>query len=259
MIEAYPFNWHRKLDFMPPMGLQVISGAKDLELYYCLTRVSIKESATQQMRRETPTEYGTLRVNPAFRNNVEYSMGVPNPRNGIVPVPQKEILDDIQKNLGGAVRIVGNLPDVVIKSRGVVEDIPKTVENLGAFQGSQYVFTHQNAYGNFIHRVRKSLGIRSIENPYYFIRSTLLRYGIIRSPRDPVLRKLRSTLKTEYVVTDASGWSDLGDANILALEQARMRWWTDIGRPTAFQIPINHTGVQGQIYRLLRRNCLVVV
>jgi len=259
VIKPYPLNWHRKLDFLPPMGLKIAVGEANLELYYCYVSVSIEETSVPRMPREAQTEYGTIKVNPAFRNIVDYEMGNPNPRNGIVPVPQREILDDIVDGLGGAVRIIGEMPDVVIKSRGAVEKIPKAVEDLPAFQGAENVFYHQNAYGNFIHRVRRALGIPTIENPYRFMKSDLLRYRILRSPHDPVLKKLRSTLKTEYVITDTSGWSDLGDSNILALEEARLRWWTDIGKPTAFQIPMNHVGVQGQIYRLLRRNCLVVV
>ena len=259
MIKPYPENWHRRLDFMPPMGLQVAAGAADLELYWCHVGVSVQETSIPRVPQKAQTEFGTIKVNPAFRNIVDYEMGSLNPRDDVSPIPQKEILTDIVNGLGGAVRIMGNIPDVVIKSRGAVEKIPKDVEDLPAFQGSENVFYFQNSYANFIHKVRRSLGTRDIENPYRFMKADLLRYHILTSTNDPVLKKLRSTLKTEYVITDASGWSDLGDANILALEQARMKWWTDIGQPTPFQIPMDHTGVQGQIYRLLRRNCLVVV
>jgi hypothetical protein len=168
-------------------------------------------------------------------------------------------LSDIVDGLGGAVRIIGEIPDVAIKSRGVVEKIPKEVEDLPAFQGTEYFFYHQNAYANFIHKVRRAMGIRTLENPYRFMKADLLHYGILRSTSDPVLKKLRSTLKTEWVMTDTLGWIDLGDPNILALERARLRWWNDIGQPTPFQIPLNHLGIQGQVYRLLRRDCLVVV
>lgn len=244
---------------MPPMGLQVAAGAANLELYYCWTHVTIEEPSVPRVPREAATEFGTIKVNPMFRNVVDYEMGSLNPRDGISPVPQKEILTDIVNGLGGAVRIMGNIPDVVIRSRGAVEQIPKDVEGLPAFQGAENLFYFQNAYANFIHKVRRSLGIRSIENPYRFMKADLLRYHILTSTNDPVLKKLRSTLKTEYVVTDAAGWSELGDAGILALERARMKWWTDIGQPTTFQIPMDHTGIEGQIYRLLRRDCLVVV
>jgi hypothetical protein len=241
------------------MGLQVAAGAADLELYYLQTHVTVEEPSIPRIPREASTEFGTLKVNPMFRNVVNYEMGSLDPRDGVSPVPQKEILGDIVTNLGGAVRITGDIPDVVIKSRGAVERIPKDVEDLPAFQGTENLFYFQNAYANFIHKVRRSLGIQSIENPYRFMKSDLLRYHILRSPHDPVLKKLRSTLKTEYVITDAAGWSELGDDGILALEQARMKWWTDIGQPTTFQIPMDHTGIDGRIYRLLRRDCLVVV
>jgi len=259
IVEPYPLNWHRKLDFMPPMGLQVAVGAADLELFYCHTHVSVEEPSVPRMPREARTEFGTIKVNPIFRNVVDYEMGNPNPRNGVVPIPQKEILGDIMDGLGGAVRIMGEIPDVVIKSRGVVEKVPKAVEELPAFQGAEDFFYFQKAQGNFIHKVRRALGMRGVENPYRFMKADLLRYHVITSTNDPVLKKLRSTLKTDYVITDTSGWGELGDPNILALEQVKMKWWTDIGKPTPFQIPVNHTGIQGQIYRLMRRDCLVVV
>lgn len=259
MIKPYPDNWHRKLDFMPPMGLQVAAGAGNLELYYINSSVSIEEKSIPQVRRSADTEYGTIKVNPMFRNKVDYEMGSPQPRNGIVPVPQREILDDIMDGLGGAVKVVGDMPDVVIRSRGVVEKVPPQVEKMPAFQGADSVFYHQDAVGNYIHRVRRALGTRSIANPYRFMKSDLLRMRIITSTNDPVLRKLRSTLKTQYLITDATGWSDIGDAGVLAFERARMRWWTDIGQPTRFRIPMNHLGVEGQVYRLLRRDCLVAV
>jgi len=258
MIEPYPPTWHRKLDFMPPMGLQIAAGARNLELYFCHAQVSVEEKSAPSVPKETKTEFGTLKVNPVFRNIVDYKMGTPNPRDGISPIPQKELLEDITDAMGGAVKIIGEIPDVVIKSRGVVEKIPKEVEDIPAFHGAEHFFYHQNAYGNLVHKVRRSLGIYSIANPYRFIKAELLGYNIVKSVNDPVLKKLRSTLKTEYVVTDTSGWADLGDANILLLEQHRMRWWTDIGEPTAFQIPVD-SGINGQIYRLMRRNCLVVV
>lgn len=260
MIQPYPESWHRKLDFMPPLGLQVAAGAANLELYYIRSSVSIEEKSIPRVPRKASTEFGTLEVNPMFRNKVDYEMGRAHPRNGVSPVSQKEILGDIMDGLGGAVRIIGEkMPDVVIKSRGVVEQVPPQVAHLPAFQGAENVFYHQDAVGNYVHRVRRALGTRSIANPYRFMKADLLRLGFITSTNDPVLKKLRSTLKTQYVITDATGWEDLGDAGILALERARMKWWTDIGQPTPFKIPVNHLGIQGQIYRLLRRNCLVAV
>jgi len=261
MFESYPVNWHRKLDFLPPLGLQVAVGEADLELYYCYASVSIQEAEAPRIPREARTAFGTLKVSPTFRNQVDYVMGRDNPRNGINPVSQREILYDITNNIGGAVRILGNVPDVEIKSRGVVEKIPRELESLSPFQGSEDVYYHQDAYGNFIHRMRRATGIYALENPYRFMKNDLILSGIVRTANDPVLRKIRSTLKTQWVITDASGWSDLGDTGILTLEQSLLqkRWYADIGRPTGFQIPYDSMQAQGQVYRLLRRNCLVAV
>jgi len=260
MIKPYDFRWHRRLDFIPPLGLQVVVGDGDLELYYCFTSVSVKESAMPRVPREAQTAFGTLKVSPIFRNQVDYEMGRPNPRNGLNPITQREILDDIYNNIGGAVNLLGDIPDVVIKSRGVVEKIPPAVEDLAVFQGSENVFYHQNAYGNFPHKIRQAFGL-AVANPYYFTKADLMENHILTTGHEPVLKKLRSTLKTEYILTDASGYNSIGDLGILSLEQAlvQRRWWTDIGKPTPFQIPIDHTGLEGQVFRLLRRDMLVAV
>jgi hypothetical protein len=259
MIRPYDPMWYRRLDFLPPMGLQIAVGEKDLELYYCYCSVSVKESTILRTPKVINTEFGTLKVNPVFRNRVDYKMGNLNPRNGVNPIPQREILRDIEDKLGGAVEIIGNMPDVVIQSRGVVEKIPKEVEKLVVFQGSEYIFYHQNAYGNFPHKVRQVLRV-GVANPYDFIKHDLLKYRILKLTNDPVLKKLRSTLKTEWLITDTQGYNSIGNTGILELERAliRTRWWTDIGKPTQFQIPLN-SGIQGQIYQLLRRKCIVVV
>lgn len=259
MIRPYDPTWYRRLDFLPPMGLQIAVGERDLELYHCEISVSVKEITIPCLTRELKTEYGEMKVNPILRNRVDYKMGKPDLSGEVYTVPQREILDDIMNNLGGAVNIVGSMPDVVIKSRSVREKIPKEVEELQVFQGSEYVFYHQNAYGNFPHKVRQVLRI-GVANPYDFIKHELLTNKILKVTNDPVLKKLRSTLKTEWVVTDTKGYNSIGNLGILELEKAliKRRWWTDIGKPTSFQIPID-SGIQGQIYQLLRRNYIVVV
>lgn len=219
----------------------------------------MKETSIPSIGRELKTEFGRMKVSPIVRNRVDYRMGNPNPRNGVYPVPQREILEDIMNSLGGAVNIVGDMPDVVIDSRGVVEKIPRKIEELPAFQGSEYVFYHQKAYGNFYRMARRALRIR-FANPYYFIKADLMERHILKTGREPVLKKLRSILKTEWVITDAQGYLNLGPSNIMRLEREliRRRWWTDIGEPTPFQVPVN-SGIRGQIYRLQRRNCIIIV
>ncbi len=207
------------------------------------------------------TEFGTLKVNPMFRDKIDYEMGKENTTESTAPpISQKEILEDIFNNLGDVTRI-GNVPDVVIKSRSVVEKIPKKLEEFKMFQGSENVFYHQKSYGNFVRKLRRASGISILANPYRFMQSDLLAHGILSSPFEPVMGKIRSTLKTEYLYLDATGYNELGDTGILTAEQELVanKWWTDIGKPTAFQINYDSSGTQGQIYRLLRRKCLVGV
>lgn len=262
MIKPYPSDWHRGLDFLPPLGLQVVVGDKDLELYHCATSVSVKATEMPRMKNEAKTEFGSIKVSPVFRNQIDYVMGSADPRNSPNPISQREIYSDIYNNLGGAMNFLGemNIADVIIKSRGVVERIPKEVESDKEFQGSEYMFYEQNAYGNFPHKVREALGLM-VANPYRFMKADLMEGGVISNGNDPVLKKLRSTLKTEYIVTDTGGWMSLGDKAILKAELASKarKWWADIGKPTPFSIPFNHKGVEGQVFSLLRRKVLVAV
>jgi hypothetical protein len=256
MIRDYPLEWPRKLDFLPLLGLQTAVD-ENLELFYCGAKATVQEGKLP--RREIRTEYGTIKADPVTRNTIVYEKGIPDPRNGIEPVPQRELLNDITENLPIVLLPGTETPDVVIGERGVVERIPREVENLEPFQGSEYVFGYQTARGNLYHRVRRALGIHGLANPYNIIKSKLLYYDIIKSPR-PIQLKIRSTLKTRYVCTDAVGWSDIGPDNLLRLELAlsKDKWWADIGIPTPFQIPVN-SGIRGQIYQLLREKRLVVI
>ena len=264
MIRPYPKSWHRRLSFVPPLGLEIALGEENLELYYCQTAVTLQEE--KRPSREIPTEYGKIRVVPDLRNRVYYEMGDPNPMNGINPLPQKEILSDIMDHLGDAVSFVGSTPDVVTKNRGVVEKIPNAIEGLEPFQGSENVFYLQDGYGSFIHLARRAFPGTLLADPYRFIKSDLLYHNIIKSARDPILKKLRSILKTEFLITDARGtdmrgYSSLGDANILLLEQAltRNKWWVDIGKPVPFESRVDSSILRGQVYRLLNRGELIII
>lgn len=256
MIRDYPLEWPRKLDFLPMLSLQTAVD-ENLELYYCEARASVQEG--KEPRREVKTEYGSIKADPIRRNMIIYEKGIPDPRDGTEPVPQGELLRDFTERFPVDTLPNTEIPDVVIGERGVVERFPKALEDVEQLQPSEYVFDYQTARGNLYHRVRRALGIRGLANPYDIIKSKLLYYDIIKSPR-PIQLKIRSTLKTRWVCTDAMGWSSIGPENMLNLELtlSKDKWWTDIGVPTAFQIPVN-SGIRGQIYQLLKEKRLVVV
>jgi len=229
------------------MSLQIAVGEERLSLFYFKGYVSTQSVIA---RGTVPTEFGILKTVPTRRDVLEYEMGSPGPRSGI-EVPQREIFDDILDNTGASV------PDVVIKCRGVIEPIPREVEDLKLLQGSGYVFYMQRGYGSFPHLIRKRIGI-PVENPYYHIRYDLIEKGIILTRSDPRLKRIRSVLKTEWLVTDNLGWLDLGDPGILSLELAltRRKWWTDVGKPIRILPP---TFRSNTIYRLLRRDIVIAV
>ena len=253
MIRDYPLSWPRKLDLLPLLGLQTAVD-ENLELYYCEVAASVQEG--KRPSREIKTEYGTIKAQPETRNKILYEKGIPDPRNGIEPVPQRELLKDITENLPIVLLPGTEIPDVVLNERGVVEGVPKQVEDVKQIQGSEYVFSHQTACGIRTNWVRRTFGIHGLANPYDLIKSDLLYYNIIKSPK-PIQLKLRSTLKTRWISTDTVGWSSLGGDGVLRLEQALSgdKWWQDIGVPTPFQVD----GIQGQIYHLLKRQCLTVI
>jgi len=254
IIRDYPEEWPRKLDLLPLLGLQAAVDDA-LELYYCEAMASVREGK-KIPHREVKTEFGTITAHPEMRNTILYEKGTLNLRDGVEPVSQRELLNDITESLPIVLLPGTKIPDVVMRERGMVEGIPKKVENMKQLQGAENIFSHQTAYGIRSKWMRRTFGIGGLANPYDLIKSDLLYYDIIKSPK-PIQLKLRSTLKTRYITTDTAGWGNFDGPSVLQLEQAlsEEKWWQDIGIPTSFQVD----GVQGLIYYLARRNRLTVI
>jgi hypothetical protein len=260
MMQPYPYDWPRRLDFIPPLGLQIACGEKKTLLYHCNASVSVQPTATVSIHGEEKTEFGTLRMSSSASNHVDYKFGNPEPEKEINPIPQEEIYLDITRKLTGATEVFpGGIPDIVIKTRGIVEKIPKALESETAFQGSDKLLYYQTDHGYNPHAIRQSLHI-PVMNPYDFVKGKLLQKHIIESLNDPVLRRIRGILKTSWLKTDAIGYASLGPPNILKaeIELTNSRWWTDIGLPTAFPVP-DGVALFGQLYHLYRREDLIVV
>ena len=96
------------------------------------------------------------------------------------------------------------IPDIIIKKRGIVQKLPRSFVDLEPFQGVENVFYQQTAVGSRPHLLRKTIGL-PLSNPYRFIKADLLTREIITSPRDPVLKKIRSILKTDWMYADILG------------------------------------------------------
>lgn len=268
MILDYDSSWPRRIDPLPPLPIQAGLDA-DLNMFYC--KAEATTHVGQRIKREVKTEQGTIIKGVAGTlNKVSCEIGNPDPRNGVSPITQEDWLDDIIRHMPEALIPGTETPDVVIKTRAVFEPVPKKIEHmedlgitqhtLECIQASEDVRYIQRAKSNQPHTTRDRTGIRNLANPYRIAKGYLLASGIIKSTHHPILRKIRSVLKTGWLLTDAAGYNDLGKDGILALELEliRSKDWTDIGFPVPFTIPYN-SGIRGQVYRLMRNQSLVVV
>lgn len=260
-IKPYPENWHRRLDFLPLLKLQTDLGERDLGIYHCLAQVSVP-GGFRIPKSVTETEFGELEFDQEVRNSMKYQMvSIDRQTNKPAPISHKEVLDDVEKYMGLSIGLKpeDDVPDMVIKKRGIGIPIPKQLEDLEVLQTSDKLFYQQEGTGNIVPKLRR-ITLLPLENPYRWVKAELIGSGIIHALNHPVLRKLRSTLKTQWMMTDDLGWLDLGDAGILSIEDVLTngKWWLDIGEPTPFEIPMN-SGIDGQIYHLRRRGGLVGV
>lgn len=241
----------RDFDIVPPLGLQGVLD-ESLELYYLRATVSIQEEKFSP--RQVKTSYGVIKALPAMMNRVIYEVGEPFPMNGQNPIPQRELMKDVISKMGDdIVRLpdgIKEYPDIIIKQRGVSEKIPKAVEDLDQFQGSEFVHYFQHAYGSQYRNFARKLHITGLLDTYRKAKNELLYHNIVKSWGSPVLRKIRSTLVTEAIGTDAVGWSNMDASDVLNLEQAltSSKWWRDV----AVSEPVEIDGLRGHIYRSLR-------
>jgi len=253
-IKPYPPNWCRTLDFIPVLSLQRAL-EPDLDVGYVEAVVSIKPKEVIPLHREVKTKLGgTIKQDDINRRNTKIEYGKPAPSR-LTSLSQREIFDDILTS----VPIREEVPEVVLRRRITREDIPKEAEELKPIQGSDEIYHFQIARANHVHKIRKMFGLWQLENPYRLIKSDILEKGIV-SYYDPVFKRFRSVLKTEWLITNMKGWSDLVPV-MLPLHKAlcRPRWWQDVGLPHPLTGRIDHTVIEAQVYRLYRHKELVAV
>lgn len=253
-IPAYPPNCCRTLDFIPVLSLQRAL-EPDLDVGYVEAVVSIKPREVIPLHREVKTKLGgTIKQDDVNRRMTKIEYGKPSPSR-LINLSQKEIFSDILAN----VPVREEVPEVVLRRRITREDIPKESEELEPLQGSDEIYHLQIARANHVHKIRKIFGLWQLENPYRLIKSDILQKGIV-GYNDPVFRRFHSVLKTEWLITNRTGWRDLVPV-MLPLHRAlcRPRWWQDIGLPHPLTGRVDHTIIEAQVYRLFRHKKLVAV
>lgn len=256
-IEPYSDKWIRRLDFLPPLNLQATIDGQ-LNLYYCDAVVS---TSTKIGGDVVPTEFGELRMDATNANKVHYIKGKQDPRREIEPVTQREIREDILSR-GLQATDSEEVPGVVIQERGAMENMPDRLrEEVDALATSEYIYRYERRSGNYNRMLSNRLNFK-LFNPYQYSKGELLDRGFVKSPHDPVLRQIRSTLKTEWILPQdpSRGYLDLGP-RLLTVEAAlsREKWWETIGYPVPFEGTADHQLIKGQLFHLPSHGAFIIV
>ena len=255
IIEPFSPKWPRTLDFLSPLRLQTKLDPK-LDLYCYDGSVSISANANirKLSKIATTTELGVKidqMQTSADKIRVHFGDVLPNTDDLRT---QHEILNDVEDT------VPIDIPDVVTHMRGAVEKMPKGLEEIEAFQGSEYAFYEQESKGNYTQKLRTMLNMPELRNPHAFIKGDLLKFGAIKSLKDPLMRRMRGIQKTNWVITDDKGYFELGP-DILELEKAlcKDKWWQDLGIVKKFSGDVEGRIFDGQVYWLAKRRWLIAI
>lgn len=133
---------------------------------------------------------------------------------------------------------VGDCPDVAIRRLAVRKKVPKRLEDSKFFEGTDSLTLFMDARGNHARRYGQMLGMR-FWNPYRYVSNMLIESEVLRR-RDSALRRIRTTLITDALITDdGKGWevfaSEMKQNHIfpktiseLQWELCRGNWWQDV-------------------------------
>lgn len=248
---------------MDKLGLQEALGAGKLETYYLRGRVSYQTAKLpSEIRPIGKLGESRIIIRPVSRDQVEYEFGTLVPIDSIIK-PQHEILEDIVNSLGLERR--EEALGISIKERLVlhkVSKLPKELQNSEPLQGTNDLYHYQTAAGDFTGVVSRSLRLPRgfLRSPPRFIRNELIEHEIVK-PNEPVLGKIRSTLRTEWIIPEVQGWDSLlGIMRPLHAELTQPKWWQDVGIPTSVVIKDGAiTPLNAQMYQLLKRKYIVAL
>jgi hypothetical protein len=265
-IKPYPAQFARSIDLIDKLGLQEAAlqavGADDLKVHFLLGQVSWQTSKVPPEVRQGTLGESRIRLRPVARNSAEYIFGSVEPVDSVV-VKQSDILKDLTENLGLEPQ---EALAVSIKERvsiREVNELPKELLQYECLQGANDLYHYESAVGDHTGIIMRSFRLprgflRSLPR---LIRNELVEYNIVKR-KDPVLLRIKSTLRTKWILPDSgAGWNAL----IPIMKQLHASlvtpfWWQDVGLPENIVVsnglikPLN-----AQIYQLYKRKCLVAV
>lgn len=260
-FKPYALNLARNFDLVPVLSLQSILEPR-AEVGYLEAMVSVKpkEIGISPLHRQIPTSLGgIIKQDDINRRMTKIEYGKLEPA-GFVRYSQREIFDDVIKSIP----VKEEVPEVVLRQRLVIDDVPKEVESFSPFSGSEEVYHLQIARANHIHKIQKAFGLRQLQNPFSLIKTDLCNNNIV-SANNPVFKRMKSVLKTDWLIPNGLVTNSHRNNRLyyymLPLHRAlcRNRWWQDVGRPHPLTGRIDSKIIEAQVYLLDRRNALVAV
>lgn len=262
-IRPYPAQYERSIDPVDKLGLQDALGAGKLETYYLRGAVSYQTVKLPfEVRDAGKLGESQIIIRPVSRTQVEYQFGTIAPIDSVIK-PQEEILEDIVGALG--LERKEEALGISIKERLTLHKVNKLsreLQDAEPLQGTNDLYHYQTAAGDFTGVISRSLRLPRgfLRSPPRFIRNELIEHEIVK-PNEPVLGKIRSALRTEWIIPEAQGWDSLlGIMRPLHAELTQPQWWQDVCIPTSVVIKDGAiTPLNAQMYQLLRRKYIVAV
>jgi len=260
-FKPYALNLPRNLDLVPVLSLQsVLEPIAQVGYLEAMVSVKPKDIGISPVHREIPTSLGgVIKQDDVDRRVTKIEYGKLDPSK-FARFSQREVLDDVIKSIP----VKEEVPEVVLRQRLIIDDVPKEIENSTPLSGSEEIYHLQIARANHIHKIQKAFGLRQLQNPFSLIKQDLCNNNIVKA-NDPVFKRMKSVLKTESVVPNRlvknSHTNERLYFYMLPLHRAlcRDRWWQDIGKPHPLTGRIDSKVVEAQVYLLDRRNALVAV
>jgi len=256
MCEPFPPNWCRNVDFLPTMFLQSELN-KNRELYFFKGHVSVGETETVQ---PIVTDLGVaIKPSSSFRDRIDISFG-----SEVTDIDNVVTVAEIWNDFKGE---MPDRPDIVIKQWGIVHKVPENVMDIDPFDGADYIFQQQSAIGNRHRSFYKKTGIRVVSS-YSIAKEGLYNHGVVK-PNDPCLKRIKSTLATDFLIpSNNKGYYSFQNI-LLDVERGLrgktfgrvtgLRWWEDTAIPKIIRGNYDHTAIDIRVCQLDDKGYLIGV
>ncbi|MHA1401804.1 MAG: hypothetical protein ACTSQE_15745 [Candidatus Heimdallarchaeaceae archaeon] len=242
---AVPFRerdirWNINVDFLPPLSIQAELDAKQ-EIYQLSAHISELTGRRVDTGVFSDLKF-EIKTMPSTFNFFEINWGSEDPED-YTRTTQEELWNEVISQV--------EIPDAIIKRRGVIHQVPDCLDHISPLQDADYLYDFQKGYGNRARALRDRLRVR-VANPYNIIKADLLQHGIVHTGSDPLLKRIRSLLGTEYLLpSNNKGYDVLFPHQLEILRTLRgTKFWQDTAIPGRVVGDIDSSRMEAVLYKL---------